>query len=81
MIVPMPKEKSVGAILFHEENEKPLFLLLLYGAGHWDFPKGHVEEEETENQTMIRELQEETGLAAEQVEVLPFFREKIRYFY
>ena len=77
----MPKEKSVGTIVFHKENEKPHFLLLLYGAGHWDFPKGHVEEEETEKQTMLRELQEETGLVSEQVEVLPSFREKIHYFY
>ena len=38
----MISEKSAGAILFVKEKE-PRYLLLHYEAGHWDFPKGHVE--------------------------------------
>ena len=33
--------------------------------GHWAFPKGHVEKGETEEQTALREILEETGLAVE----------------
>jgi len=38
------------------------YLVLHYEAGHWDFPKGHVEGEETEEEAAIREIEEETGL-------------------
>jgi len=81
MVFSMPKEKSVGAIVFHNENENPCFLLLLYGAGHWDLPKGHIEGNENEMQTMFRELKEETGLEKDQLELIPGFREQIHYFY
>ena len=33
------------------------------GGGHWDFPKGHIDDGETEIQTALRELEEETGIA------------------
>lgn len=33
--------------------------------GHWDFPKGHVEDGETEIETAIREVKEETNLDVE----------------
>ena len=45
--------------------------------GHWDFPKGHVEDGETELQTALRELAEETGIT--DVEVFPDFNHKISY--
>ena len=53
----MVKEKSAGAIIYHK-NAEIKFLLLHYGAGHWDLAKGHVEEGETEEQTVSREVEE-----------------------
>lgn len=55
----MKKEKSCGCIVINDKNE---VLLIHHNAGHWDFPKGHVEEGETEIQTAIREVKEETNI-------------------
>ena len=55
------------------------YLLLHYEAGHWDFVKGNVEPTESEKDTVIRELQEETGIADAQF--IEGFREKVEYFY
>lgn len=57
-------EKSCGLIVFREGNDGPKFLLLHYPSGHWDFPKGHVENFDADEQaTAARELLEETGIA------------------
>ncbi len=58
----MKKEKSCGAIVYKILKNKVLFLLLKHNRGHWSFPKGHVENEETEEQTALREIKEETNL-------------------
>lgn len=59
----MKKERSYGAVVLNEKNE---FLLIRhrYG-GHWDFPKGHKEKGETDRETALREVREETGLTLE----------------
>lgn len=57
----MKYEKSCGAIII--DNDK--ILVLQQVAGHWGFPKGHVEEGETEIQTAKREIKEETNLDVE----------------
>lgn len=58
----MKKEKSCGAVVYKKEENEILFLLLKHNAGHWSFPKGHVEDNETEEQTALREIKEETNL-------------------
>jgi len=73
----MAFEKSCGALIFRAEGGTRLYLLLHYAGGHWDFPKGHVEKGESEEQTARREIAEETGIAA--LEFLPGFREEISY--
>ena len=70
-------EKSCGALIFRNESGKRLFLLLHYAGGHWDFPKGHVEKGEGEEQTALREIGEETGITS--LEFIPGFREEISY--
>lgn len=56
------KEKSCGAVVIHHEGTEWLVLLQKHIKGHWSFPKGHVEANETEMQTAIREIKEETNL-------------------
>jgi len=58
----MKYEKSCGAIIYTEVNNKRLFLIIHMNQGHWSFPKGHVEQGETEEQTAKREVYEETGI-------------------
>ncbi len=56
-----------------------MYLVLHYEEGHWDLPKGHVEAGESETQTALRELEEETGI--KDVEPVFGFRETIEYYY
>src|SRR3989304_4181155 len=74
----MFNEKSCGAIVF-VKNVEVNYLLLHYEAGHWDFVKGNVEPNESEKETVIRELEEETGIV--DARFIDGFREKIEYFY
>lgn len=62
-------EKSCGAVIFRRIENDIEYLLIFNkkgdAAGHWGFPKGHVEKNETELQTAKREIFEETGLTPE----------------
>src|SRR2546428_14138695 len=73
------EERSAGAVLFNDIGNSRKYLLLKYPAGHWDFPKGNVEKGESEGQTVLREVNEETGL--DDVKLIDGFRRKIEYFY
>lgn len=83
----MPKEKSAGAIILFKENGVNLYLLLHYKAtssskkkgGHWEFAKGHIEDKETEEETVLREVKEETGL--DNIILIPGFKKYIKYFF
>lgn len=72
------EEKSAGAVIFRDTEKGRMFLLLRNGV-RWDFPKGGVEKGESELQTVIREVEEETGL--KDLEIIPGFRKVIEYFY
>ncbi len=84
----MPREKSAGAVVFRKEprsrasslrgkNNEIYYLLLHYEAGHWDFPKGHIEKGESEEETVRREVKEETGI--EDIKIIEGFKEWIKY--
>ncbi|MAG15708.1 diadenosine tetraphosphate hydrolase [Candidatus Woesearchaeota archaeon] len=73
------QEKSAGAIIYRKENSRIKYLLLLYGAGHWDYVKGNIETGEEEEETLVREAEEEAGLI--DLKIIPGFRERISYFY
>ncbi|MFQ5975272.1 MAG: bis(5'-nucleosyl)-tetraphosphatase [Candidatus Hydrothermarchaeales archaeon] len=73
----MQIERSSGVVIFRKENGKREYLLLHYGAGHWDLPKGHIEEGEDPKETAKRELKEETGI--EEIIFCGDFQERIDY--
>ena len=72
----MIEEKSCGAVLFHENGADRRYLILHSTQGHYTLCKGHVEAQETEHETAVREIREETGLSAA---FIPGFRETIVY--
>lgn len=73
----MKKEKSCGAIVLSSHNGSRNVLLIKHeNGGHWAFPKGHIENDETEIETARREIAEETGLS---VEISSAFRKAVSY--
>lgn len=69
-------EKVCGAVLYTAGESGRRYLLIKNESGHIGFPKGHVEYGETEEQTALREIYEETQL---QVALAPGFRECYAY--
>lgn len=58
-------EKSCGVLPYRTVNGKREILLVFEAfSKRWSLPKGHMEAGETEEQTALRELWEETGLIA-----------------
>ena len=55
-------EYSCGAVVFTRENGHILFAVVQEQSGAYSFPKGHMENNETEMETARREILEETGL-------------------
>lgn len=72
-------EKSCGAVVFIRKENSTKYLFLNYAAGHWDFVKGNVELNETEKETVLRELKEETSIT--DAHFIDGFKETIDYFY
>lgn len=73
------EERSAGAVIFRKENFTRKYLLLHYPAGHWDFPKGGIDNNETPKETAIREVKEETGIT--DLNFITGFEERVSYFY
>lgn len=71
------EEKSCGAVIWRENDGRREYLLAKHNGGHWSFPKGHVEGNETEEETACREILEETGLVAQ---VDTGFRHVVSYY-
>lgn len=71
-------EKSCGAVVYRKTNRNDIKILLVknHNGKCWTFPKGHVEQNETEQQTALREIKEETGL---DVIIEPGFRQTSIY--
>ncbi|MFW9938701.1 MAG: bis(5'-nucleosyl)-tetraphosphatase [Candidatus Thorarchaeota archaeon] len=71
----MKEEKSIAAVVFHDKK----YLLLKYGLGHWGFVKGHIEEGESNEETIMRELHEETGIT--EANIIKGFKEEYEYYF
>ena len=56
----MKKEISCGAVIARQtENGREILLIRHVNGGHWAFPKGHMEGNETESETALREIRED----------------------
>ena len=74
----MNKEFSAGAVIFKKEKNDVLFLVVYSRRNNiWGFPKGHIEQAETEKEAAAREIKEEAGL--ENLHFIDGFREEIVY--
>jgi bis(5'-nucleosidyl)-tetraphosphatase len=80
-------ERSIGAVIkyqspysssssFREDSSE--FLLLKNRRGFWGFPQGHKKKGESEIQTLVREVLEETGIKALEIQS---YIGKIQYSY
>ncbi len=70
-------EKSCGALIFYRNKQGVRVLLVKNHNGrYWSFPKGHMELNETEEETAVREIKEETNL---DVKIIDGFREVSDY--
>ena len=71
-------EKSCGAVIYRTTHKDGIKILLVknHNGKCWTFPKGHIEKNESEKQTALREIKEETGLT---VTIEPNFRQTSIY--
>lgn len=74
---------SAGVIVFREDSPRSYLLLrsALTRRPVWEFPKGALENGETELQAAERELTEETGLAPGDYSLVDGFQEEERYYF
>lgn len=70
-------ERSCGAIVFRKINDDYRYLVIKNKrSAHWSFPKGHVEMGETDEETAMREVLEETGI---HISIIPGFKTTSEY--
>jgi bis(5'-nucleosidyl)-tetraphosphatase len=67
-----PEVRSCGVLLVRGTPVSSF--LLMKHADRWDLPKGHVDAGETDLECALREMEEETGIPREAVEIDPDFR-------
>lgn len=72
---------SAGAVIYRRElNGVIKFLLMYHGRNYWNFPKGRLESGEGAIAAFLREVEEETGLKRNDLEILSGFQATDRYF-
>lgn len=70
-------ERSCGAIVFRIIGGEKRFLLIKNKrSANWGFPKGHIEDGETDEDTARREVLEETGI---HIKIVDGFKSKSEY--
>ncbi len=75
----LSNEMSSGIMVYRiGQDGKREYLFLVRKEGFLDFPKGHIEEGETEMDAARRETLEETGM---NVNIIPGFRHEMEYLF
>ncbi len=69
-------ERSCGAVVYTGDGKERRYLIICMNLGHCGLPKGHIEKFETERETAIREVREETGV---DIVLDPDFRKSVVY--
>ena len=72
----MTREKSCGAVVFTKTSGKIKYLLISSPDGIYGFPKGHIKIGETEEETALREVFEETSV---KIELIDGFKKSDEY--
>lgn len=71
------KHRAAGVVVYTYQNDEIHYLLVQsLKFGHYGFPKGHVDGNETDEETALREVYEETGL---EVTVSEHFKAQTSY--
>ena len=69
--------QNVGIILSNQEGR--LLWARRVGQNAWQFPQGGIHEQESPEEALFRELEEEVGLQPQDVEIIGFTRDWLRY--
>ena len=68
---------NVGIVIINDRGQ--VFWARRFGQHSWQYPQGGVDEGETAEQTMYRELHEEVGLLPEHVKIVASTRHWLKY--
>ncbi len=71
----MSYEDSCGGVVFTKKDNQRLYVIIKSIEGFYGFPKGHMEKNETEKETALREIKEEVGLDVEIIDGFKSFSE------
>ena len=70
------RERSCGAVVYTSDGADRRYLVIRMNLGHCGLPKGHIEKYETEEETAVREVKEETGV---EITLIDGFRKSVEY--
>jgi putative (di)nucleoside polyphosphate hydrolase len=68
---------NVGIVIINDRGQ--VFWARRYGQHSWQFPQGGIDEGESAEETLFRELKEEVGLKPEHVEIIASTKHWLRY--
>ena len=68
---------NVGIVIYNHHGQ--VFWARRYGQHSWQYPQGGIDDGETPEQAMYRELNEEVGLQPEDVEIIAVTKHWLRY--
>jgi len=78
---PAKREVSAGIVVYRKAREGPKFLILYHGHNYWNFPKGHIENEEKSLAAALRETREEAGFQVRDLKLAGNFKAYERFYF